>query len=114
MKGFTGAVFKKFATKSQAEDHVAAHSGKGPTKRTAPNEPEGSGVSSGGSLPAAAKKTKQYDLAEAVAMRRHGKYDFMEDADGYVQVYTDGSCEGNGTGKAIAGLGVYFADGHEL
>lgn len=75
-----------------------------------PSEPEGSSYSS----LSTAKKTKLYETAEAVRMRRHGKYDFMEDADGFVQVYTDGSCEGNGTEKAIAGLGVYFSEGHEL
>lgn len=61
-----------------------------------------------------AKKAKTFEISDPVAMRRHGKYDFMEDADGYVQVYTDGSCEGNGTSRAIAGLGVYFSEGHVL
>lgn len=113
MKGFNGAIFKKFATKSQAEEHIAAHSGKAP-KRSAPNnEPEGLSAKTSTSFPVA-KKAKQYQLTEAVAMKRHGRFDFMEDAEGFVQVYTDGSCEGNGTGKAIAGLGVYFAEGHGL
>ena len=38
----------------------------------------------------------------------------MEDDKGYVNVYTDGSCEGNGKAKAAAGLGVYFGEGHAL
>lgn len=47
-------------------------------------------------------------------MERHGDYDFLVDNDGYVHVYTDGSCENNGKKKALAGLGVYFGEGHEL
>lgn len=114
VKGFNGAIFKKFATKSQAEDHIATH-GNGKqmsnpaTKRSAPTEP----TFPTSSFPAA-KKAKQYDTIKPVAMKRHGQFDFMEDAEEFVQVYTDGSCEGNGTNKAIAGLGVYFAEGHEL
>ncbi|XP_058121341.1 ribonuclease H1 [Anopheles ziemanni] len=36
------------------------------------------------------------------------------DDDGFVHVYTDGSCEGNGQAHAAAGLGVYFGEGHAL
>lgn len=36
------------------------------------------------------------------------------DEDGFVHVYTDGSCEGNGSRIACAGLGIYFMDGHAL
>lgn len=39
---------------------------------------------------------------------------FLQDNDGFVHCYTDGSCEGNGTKKACAGLGVYFSEGHAL
>uniref|UniRef100_A0A182LUJ3 RNase H type-1 domain-containing protein n=1 Tax=Anopheles culicifacies TaxID=139723 RepID=A0A182LUJ3_9DIPT len=39
---------------------------------------------------------------------------FKKDSDGFVQVYTDGSCEGNGTSRAAAGIGVYFDEGHPL
>lgn len=49
-----------------------------------------------------------------VKMARHGKYSFMEDHDGYVHVYTDGACENNGKSTAVAGLGVYFGEGHAL
>lgn len=49
-----------------------------------------------------------------VQMKLYGKYRFPEDVEGFVHVYTDGSCEGNGMKGAIAGLGVYFAEGHAL
>lgn len=49
-----------------------------------------------------------------IGMKTYGRHSFLEDADGFVHVYTDGSCEGNGQKKAVAGLGVYFADGHAL
>lgn len=34
--------------------------------------------------------------------------------DGFVQVYTDGSCENNGAAGAAAGIGVWFNDHHPL
>ncbi|KAJ6642245.1 Ribonuclease H1 [Pseudolycoriella hygida] len=47
-------------------------------------------------------------------LSKYGDHNFHEDHDGYVHVFTDGSCEGNGTNKAVAGLGVYFGEGHAL
>ncbi|EDS42815.1 ribonuclease H1 [Culex quinquefasciatus] len=41
-------------------------------------------------------------------------YNFHQNEDGFVYVYTDGSWEGNGTAAACAGLGVYFGEGHTL
>lgn len=38
----------------------------------------------------------------------------LTDTDGYVHVYTDGSCEFNGQARARAGYGVWWADGHAL
>lgn len=39
---------------------------------------------------------------------------FNEDSEGFVHVYTDGSCENNGKRNAAAGLGVYFGEDHQL
>lgn len=47
-------------------------------------------------------------------MKQYGDHHFMEDEDGFVHVYTDGSCENNGRPNAIAGYGVYFGEGHLL
>lgn len=38
---------------------------------------------------------------------------FEVDQEGYVVVYTDGSCRYNGQPYAKAGLGVYFGPGHQ-
>ena len=35
-----------------------------------------------------------------------------QDKNGYVHVYTDGSCENNGRAGARAGCGIFWADGH--
>ncbi|XP_037945509.1 ribonuclease H1 isoform X2 [Teleopsis dalmanni] len=51
---------------------------------------------------------------EATAIKRFGSFDFEIDEQGYVIVYTDGSCFGNGTDKACAGFGVYFGEDHPL
>ena len=40
--------------------------------------------------------------------------EFAYDESGYVVVYVDGSCIGNGTPAAKAGIGVYWRDGHRL
>ena len=37
-----------------------------------------------------------------------------QDQDGFVHVYTDGSCEGNGTANTKAGYGIWWADNHSL
>ncbi|CAL4062570.1 unnamed protein product, partial [Meganyctiphanes norvegica] len=39
---------------------------------------------------------------------------FEVDSDGFLIVYTDGACEGNGKSGARAGVGVYFGPGHPL
>lgn len=39
---------------------------------------------------------------------------FSVDAEGFVVVYTDGSCFNNGQASACAGYGVYFGDNHLL
>ena len=61
------------------------------------------------------KKTKMdVDLdplpkAEVDRLRSEG---FIVDADGLVQVFTDGACSGNGYKVARAGVGVWFNHGH--
>ena len=44
--------------------------------------------------------------------RRYKKNGFTFDRDGYVIVYTDGSCLGNGRNDAKGGIGVWFGNGH--
>lgn len=39
---------------------------------------------------------------------------FHEDVDGFVHVYTNGSCKANGKQDAAAGIGVYFGENHQL
>lgn len=58
-------------------------------------------------------KSNQFN-SNVTKMATFGKHDFMVDDDGYVHVYTDGSCENNGKRNALAGLGVYFGEGHPL
>lgn len=60
-----------------------------------------------------AEKTEEY-TSNITGMTKYGDNYFLEDNDGYVHVYTDGSCENNGRANAIAGYGVYFNDGNPL
>lgn len=130
MKGFNRPIFKKFATRSEAEKHCLDNGGQLDGAAASPQQPTATDVStkpatkrpasafSATATAAAAKRTKLIELpvpsADTVGMKKHGDLYFTEDDAGYVHVYTDGSCEGNGTSKAIAGLGVYFAEGHVL
>ncbi|XP_017025247.1 ribonuclease H1 [Drosophila kikkawai] len=53
-------------------------------------------------------------VSEATGLKQVGAHQFEIDAEGYVIVYTDGSCIGNGRPDACAGYGVYFGDNHQL
>lgn len=59
------------------------------------------------------QKTTDY-TSNIKQLQKYGDDYFYEDSDGYVHVYTDGSCENNGRPNAIAGYGVYFGEGHKL
>lgn len=60
------------------------------------------------------KLRKDSHVYKSVEQKMFGNYLLPVDSEGYVQVYTDGSCEGNGLHNAVAGLGVYFDDNHPL
>ncbi|XP_036331717.1 ribonuclease H1-like isoform X1 [Rhagoletis pomonella] len=49
-----------------------------------------------------------------VGSQKINEYTFEIDSEGYVIVYTDGSCINNGRPDACAGLGVYFGENHPL
>ncbi|KQS70910.1 uncharacterized protein Dere_GG26481 [Drosophila erecta] len=53
-------------------------------------------------------------VIEAAGLKQVGAFQFEIDAEGYVIVYTDGSCIGNGRPDACAGYGVYFGKNHQL
>lgn len=59
------------------------------------------------------RKTKLIEPSQ-LKTHRSNKNTFIEDSDGFVEVYTDGACSGNGRQGARAGLGVYWGDGHFL
>ncbi|XP_020806701.1 ribonuclease H1 [Drosophila serrata] len=61
-------------------------------------------------------KIPRYDsqVSEATGMKQVGAFQFEIDEEGYVIVYTDGSCIGNGRPNACAGFGVYFGENHQL
>ncbi|KRG03945.1 ribonuclease H1 [Drosophila mojavensis] len=54
------------------------------------------------------------NVEEVVALKQFGAFEFTMNSEGYVIVYTDGSCLGNGKKHACAGFGVYFGDNHPL
>ncbi|EDS36753.1 conserved hypothetical protein [Culex quinquefasciatus] len=62
------------------------------------------------------EKGKKLDsgVKPLMKLEKYCIYNFHQNEDGFVYVYTDGSWEGNGTAAACAGLGVYFGEGHTL
>ncbi|XP_063373903.1 ribonuclease H1 [Cydia amplana] len=60
------------------------------------------------------KKTILIEPPQSKKYKHAENIEFEIDNEGYVQVYTDGACSGNGTQGARAGLGVYWCDNHPL
>lgn len=135
MKGFKSPIFKKFNTYNEAVDFVIKNGGKldhkienesstnGHVQKDDLSHSTGSSSSTKSNKrlndePVDSKPNKKLkpDSGEIPVKRlnKYGKYSFLEDDNGFVHVFTDGSCEGNGTEKAVAGLGVYFGEGHAL
>lgn len=56
----------------------------------------------------------QYPDLETIGSRKLKNIEFPINKDGYVLVYTDGSCRDNGKASAVAGYGVYFDENHPL
>ncbi|XP_058450704.1 ribonuclease H1 isoform X2 [Malaya genurostris] len=160
VNGFTGAKFKKFPTRQQAETFIRENGGSVSASSTDSNSnssadfqpvvppaesvridnydeinaacsrieslkreldelrnPASSSTTTD-DVAQAPKPSKRQKLETTVKpvtkLQKFGKYSFLQDEDGFVHVYTDGSCEGNGTASACAGLGVYFGEGHAL
>jgi len=56
----------------------------------------------------------KFDPPEPTTEKIYDGHKFQEDSKGFVHVYTDGSCIGNGKSIASAGLGVYFGEDNKL
>ncbi|XP_058059676.1 ribonuclease H1 [Anopheles bellator] len=121
VSGFTGARFKKFPTANAANEFIQQNKGGGSadvTKLTAQRVKRSFSTVAGDEEPLK-KQSKSTILLEETPnpvckMVKYGDHSFLQDDEGFVHVYTDGSCEGNGRPDAVAGLGVYFAEGHAL
>lgn len=152
VKGFSGAIFKKFKTNDEAQNFINLKSGSASASKR-----NFATLGTTSSENAASKKQKEMTEEEMVefilncdfdeenetikpstaassskkegvfkpdrirmtkpektTLKMYGGHHFHEDSEGFVHVYTDGSCENNGKKHAIAGLGVYFGDNHPL
>lgn len=153
VKGFKGAVFKKFKTNDEALNFIQTKAGCSNTSskrsfatfRTTTEEPASKknkvedmteeemvklilnfeyDEDKQDIRPASSSNKKQEEewkpdrirmtKAQKTTLKTYGGHQFHEDTEGFVHVYTDGSCENNGKKHAIAGLGVYFGDNHPL
>ncbi|XP_063709462.1 ribonuclease H1 [Culicoides brevitarsis] len=117
VKGFKAAKYKKFNTEAEAKNFVTGVPSLSSNSKKRPSE----ALSSTSSAAPATKRFKSTKTAASelpttkiVGLKSFGKHTFPVDSDDFVHVYTDGSCEGNGSTIACAGLGIYFMDGHAL
>lgn len=103
-KGFTGAIYKKFNTLSDAElfigivpmetSHTRAHF-------AATVEPSPSAATSSTTRKSSAKPYEK-------SKQKKGKEEDAADMSGATVVYTDGACSNNGKHGARAGVGVWY------
>lgn len=151
VKGFSGAVFKKFKTNDEAQNFIKIKTGAAgttskrnfttlhstsddPANKKSKNEMTEEEMvefilncdfdEENGAIKQSSAMSKPKDVfkpdricmtkPEVTKLKTYGQYQFHEDSEGYVHVYTDGSCENNGKKQAVAGLGVYFGDNHPL
>jgi hypothetical protein len=98
----------KTTSKSLATSTKPATSKSGSNKRKTPSPADQS------ENPAKKLFDIPYKKPKQTFKKIYGGEEFEEDENGFVHVYTDGSCENNGKRNAAAGLGVYFGDGHPL
>lgn len=117
VKGFPGAVYKKFSTQSEAEKFNEEKGG-----ITATSKPNTEIEQKVECFPLGNKRKLEITkptvivagLKVSARLKEYKTLKFLEDNDNFVHVYTDGSCENNGKPSACAGLGIYFGEGHSL
>lgn len=104
VKGFAGASYKKF--KSSAEAEAFAY-GKSPKVSSSTTQPVAS------SSTHRMKPYTQHRLSIPTSTK--GKQRALEsstlDRSGWLTVYSDGACKGNGKANSVAGVGVWWGAG---
>ncbi|KAL7305197.1 hypothetical protein TKK_0002586 [Trichogramma kaykai] len=126
IKKFSGARYKKFSTAREAENFINLNSDK-PKNDTQQGSSSSKKVSKYcqniSSLKRDFSKISPEEKINVSSKRikiidppkQNKNVDgFLEDENGYIEVYTDGACKFNGRGNAKAGFGVWFGDNHPL
>ena len=117
VQGFSGAVFKKFDTKIDAEAFIASNSLDENVGEATLAEVFGMNSEnvSRRSFPSELRRHAKYcrrslDLSQSVPISADISIQLNESHPDYY-VYTDGACSKNGMRGASAGIGVYFGEG---
>lgn len=118
---YAGPIFKKFSSQAEAEHFIEQHTdskekskSKFTTLRKRFKPYEGS---SQDKIKPITKKLKLIDLPISGLAKGQGEEassDYIIDENGYINVYTDGACTGNGQKGSRAGIGVWFGNNHPL
>ncbi|XP_031848424.1 ribonuclease H1 [Nomia melanderi] len=117
---FPASRFKKFQTEAAALNFIAnkGNSNKQDNKNVSTAKKRSRSESDETIKRTPPKKTKiLYSKAILIvppSQQKESSSGFITDSDGYVNVYTDGACGGNGTAGAKAGIGVWFGENHPL
>ncbi|XP_045116833.1 ribonuclease H1-like isoform X2 [Portunus trituberculatus] len=127
INGYARARYKKFATEAEAKEFVQENSLTCPTvdRRETSKKAEDNGAPP--SSPPVQKRKHESESEEegdedrpssSKKLNAEGKEGdktkFKVDSDGFLIVYTDGSCWMNGKQGAKAGMGVFFGQDHPL
>ena len=126
VNNFSGCAFKKFHSKAEAEafineraDAEPRYGGRSvaPTFTKRPLSQPRDYYKVGDENPYLTEQTSaKRRICSAPISNDHDRApgEYITDKDGYVSVYTDGACSGNGRESAKAGIGVWFGDDHPL
>lgn len=90
IKGFAGAVYKKFATQAEAEAFISGDSSSLSNKN------------------AGSSTTTETSSSEDTTSKKREFGPQVEDVTGWDIVYSDGACKGNGKAGSYAGVGVWW------
>ncbi|XP_033184330.2 ribonuclease H1 [Bombus vancouverensis nearcticus] len=121
---FSGSVFKKFKTETEARSFIKEYEKANKEndvkdalpvigKRRQIQINKGTDSDTGQSSLKRLKTTSSTKY-ENIRIDKDLIQNFIVDGDGFVNVYTDGACTGNGRKNAKAGIGVWFGDSHPL
>ena len=111
MKGFPGATHKKFKSVAEANQWLATHGVTADTLAAPPPVASSSTAKPARPSPIARPQKPEGSKTQGRVKPGNGSLlgkDVIQDTTGWLVVYSDGACKGNGKYGAVAGVGVWW------